>query len=405
MTLIRLLQTYLAKYRGSLVAVVVLQMVQAAASLYLPTLNASIIDRGIAQHDQVYIWSVGALMLGITLFQIVFAVSAVYFGSRVAMGFGRDVRSAIFHRVTDFSAREVNVFGAPSLITRITNDVQQVQLLVLMTCTLLVPAPVMAVGGVIMALRQESGLSRILVVSVPVLAVGLGLVISRMIPQFRLMQARIDAVNRVLREQIIGIRVVRAFVREPDETERFRGVNADVTATATRAGRLMATMFPMVGVIMSFSNVAVLWIGADRIAAGQMTLGSLVAFLVYLVQILMAVMMATFMAVLVPRASVCADRVEEVLGTPSSVAAPDAPVKDVALRGLLELCDVEFCYPGAEEPVLCGVSFKSLAGQTTAIIGSTGSGKTTLVGLVPRLFDATAGSVLVDGVDVRSQEP
>jgi ATP-binding cassette subfamily B protein len=405
MALIRLLHTHLAGYRGALLAVVALQIVQATASLYLPGLNARIIDRGIAQGDYVYIWSTGALMLGITVVQIVFAVSAVYFGSRTSMAFGRDVRSAIFHRVTAFSAREVDAFGAPSLITRITNDVQQVQVLVLMTCTLLVAAPVTAVGGVVMALREDAGLSWILVVSVPLLAIAMGLVISRMIPQFRAMQARIDAVNRVLREQIAGIRVVRAFVREPFETKRFDGVNADVTATALHAGRLMASMFPLVTVTLNLSSIAVLWLGANRIDGGQMTLGSLVAFLVYLTQILIAVMMATFMAVLVPRASVCADRIQEVLDTPSSVTAPGHPVRPRGVRGSLELRGVGFHYPGAESPVLSEISFTSRAGQTTAIIGSTGSGKTTLVSLVPRLFDATAGSVLVDGVDVREHDP
>lgn len=405
MTLIRLLKTHLARYRGELIAVLALQIVQAGAALYLPSLNAKIIDKGIATGDQAYIWTTGSVMLGMTLVQAVFAIGAVYLGSKASMGFGRDVRSAIFHKVTDFSAREVAVFGAPSLITRITNDVQQVQVLVLMTCTLLVGAPVTAVGGVIMALRQDSALSWILVVSVPLLAMCLGLIISRMVPQFRLLQTRIDAVNRVLREQIIGIRVVRAFVREPQETARFDGVNADVTSTALRAGRLMATMFPTVGVILNLSSVAVLWIGANRIDSGAMSLGSLVAFLVYLTQILMAVMMATFMAVLVPRASVCADRIQEVLDTPSSVVTPVHPVRDIKVRGLLELRDVGFRYPGAESPILSNISFASRAGQTTAIIGSTGAGKTTLIDLVPRLFDVTSGAVLVDGVDVRELDP
>ena len=405
MPLLRLLNTYLARYRGALLAVLGLQIVQATASLYLPSLNAKIIDQGIAKGDHGYIWSTGLLMLGITLVQIVFAISAVYFGSKAAMGLGRDVRSALFHRVTEFSAREVNVFGAPSLITRITNDVQQVQVLVLMTCTLLVAAPVTAIGGVIMALRQDRGLSWILVVSVPLLALCMSLVISRLVPLFRAMQVRIDAVNRVLREQIVGIRVVRAFVREPDETKRFEGVNADVTETALRAGRLMALMFPTVTLILNLSSVAVLWIGAGRIGAGQMTLGSLVAFLVYLTQILMSVMMATFMAVLVPRAAACADRIQEVLETPSSVVTAKDPIREVKLRGSLTLENVGFQYPGAESPVLAGVSFTSSAGMTTAIIGSTGSGKTTLVGLVPRLFDATTGRVLVDGVDIRELDP
>ncbi|HEY1693000.1 MAG TPA: ABC transporter ATP-binding protein [Polyangiaceae bacterium] len=405
MTLLQLLRTYLAPYGRALLAVLALQIVQATAALYLPSLNAQIIDRGIATNDQAFIWSTGALMLVVTLLQGAFAVSAMYFGSRVSMGFGRDVRSAIFHTVTDFSAREMAVFGAPSLITRITNDVQQVQMLVLMTCTLLVAAPITAVGGVVMALQQDRVLSWILVVSVPALAVSMGLVISKMIPLFRRLQARIDALSRVLREQIVGIRVVRAFVREPNETERFDGVNVEVTGAALGAGRLMAAMFPLVGGILNLSSVAVLWIGGHRIQAGALSLGSLVAFLVYLVQILMAVMMATFIAVLAPRASVCADRIQEVLRTPSSVAAPTHPVREVHGRASLELRRVEFRYPGAESPVLSDISFTSRAGQTTAIIGSTGAGKSTLLGLVPRLLDVTSGSVLVDGVDVRQLDP
>jgi ATP-binding cassette, subfamily B, multidrug efflux pump len=403
--LIRLLKTYLDRYRKPLLAVLGLQFVQATASLYLPSLNAKIIDRGVSTGNTGYIWSTGLLMLGITLVQITFAVGAVYFGSQAAMGFGRDVRSGLFHQVTGYSAKEVSMFGAPSLITRITNDVQQVQLLVLMACTMLLAAPITAIGGVVMALREDSGLSWILVVSVPTLAVCLALVISRMVPQFRLMQVRIDGVNRVLREQIIGIRVVRAFVREPDERDRFAKVNQDVTDTALVAGRLMALMFPTVTIILNVSNVAVLWLGANRIGSGHMTIGSLVAFLVYLTQILMAVMMATFIAVLAPRAAVSAERIQEVLDTPSSVVTPAHPVTELAVRGSLELRHAGFSYPGAASPVLHDISFTASAGQTTAIVGSTGSGKTTLIGLVPRLFDATGGAVLVDGVDVRDADP
>ena len=403
--LTRLLKTYLDKYRKPLLAVLLLQLVQTIAALYLPSLNASIIDKGVLKGNHGYIWSTGMTMLGITVIQVVFAIGAVYYGSKAAMGFGRDVRSGIFHRVTDFSAREVGQFGAPSLITRITNDVQQVQLLVLMSCTMLVAAPITAVGGVIMALREDKGLSWILVVSVPAVAIALGFVISRMIPQFRKMQIRIDAVNRVLREQIIGIRVVRAFVREPDEKVRFAKVNQDVTDTALVAGRLMAFMFPTVMVILNISNVAVLWLGANRITSGEMSIGSLVAFLVYLTQILMAVMMATFMAVLVPRAAVCAERIQEVLDTPSSVTSSMKPVTDLKIRGSLELRGAGFHYPGAAEPVLSDISFSSVAGQTTAVIGSTGSGKTTLIGLIPRLFDVTSGAVVIDGVDIRELDP
>ena len=401
----RLLTTYLYKYRWLLGAVVGLQLVQTMATLYLPSLNANIIDKGIARGDHGYIWRTGMLMLAITVVQIGFSISAVYFGSKTAMGFGRDVRGGLFHRVTDYSTQEVNLFGAPSLITRITNDVQQVQMLVLMTCTLLVAAPITIIGGTIMALREDVGLSGILLFSIPALTIGVGLVISRMIPQFRLMQIRIDGINRVLREQITGIRVVRAFVREPDEAKRFKSVNDDLTETSLKTGRLMAFMFPLVSLVLNGSSVAVLWIGANRINSGAMSIGALIAFLSYLAQILMSVMMASFMAVMIPRASVCAERIQEVLDTQSSVRSADDPVTSVALKGSLEFRDVAFHYPGAEKAVLSHISFTSGAGQMTAIIGSTGSGKTSLINLVARLADATSGAVIVDGVDVRELQP
>jgi ATP-binding cassette subfamily B protein len=403
--LLRLLRTYLKRYKRELTLVVILQALQTFATLYLPSLTADIIDKGIARGDTGFIWHTGGFMLGVTFFQVVAAVCAVYFGSKAAMGFGRDVRDGLFHTVSGYSAKEVNTFGAPTLITRITNDVQQVQMFVLMTCTLLVAAPITAVGGVIMALREDVGLSWIMVVSVPVLAMAIGSVIRRMIPQFRVMQVRIDAVNQVLREQITGIRVVRAFVREPAEGKRFHKVNADVTETGLNVGRLQAFMFPTVMIVLNGSNVAVLWFGAHRIASGDMQVGALIAFLTYLVQILMSVMMATFMAIMAPRAAVCAERILEVLDTPSSVAAPATPAAEPATRGLLELRGVAFHYPGAEEPVLTGIDVTVRAGETLAIIGSTGSGKTTLLNLVPRLFDATAGQVCVDGIDVRDYDP
>ncbi|CAB4881303.1 unannotated protein [freshwater metagenome] len=401
----RLLRGYLGRYRGALIAVVILQALQAAAGLYLPSLNARIIDKGVARGDSGYIWSTGAVMVVVTLLQVICACAAVYFGSRASMGFGRDVRSSIFHHVSSFSAREVGQFGAPSLITRITNDVQQVQMFVLMTCTMLVAAPITALGGVIMAVREDGGLSWILAASVPVLLICVSLVVTRMVPQFRVMQDRIDTVNRVLREQITGMRVVRAFVREPVEAKRFSDVNADVTDAALRAGRLQAIMFPTVVFILNVSSVAVLWFGAHRISQGDMKIGALIAFLSYLAQILMAVMMATFMAVMIPRAAVCAERINEVLDTESSVVVSPTPTTTLLSRGTLELRDVGFHYPGAAAPVLSGISLFATAGQTTAIIGSTGSGKTTLLSLVPRLFDATAGSVLVGGVDVRELDP
>jgi ATP-binding cassette subfamily B multidrug efflux pump len=403
--LIRLLRSHLRPYKKALIGVVALQLVQSLATLYLPTLNADIIDKGIVRNDHAYIWRVGGLMLLVTMVQVVFAIGAVRFSARAAMGFGRDVRRDLFHQVTGYSAREVNRFGAPTLITRITNDVQQVQMLVVMGCTLAVAAPITLVGGVILALRQDVGLSAMLLVSVPVLVVAVGTVVTRMIPQFRQMQLRIDNVNRILREQITGIRVVRAFVREPDEVDRFGVANAELTATSLNAGRLMAFMFPSVMIVLNCSMVAAVWIGANRIAAGDMQIGALIAFLSYIVQILMSVMMATFMTMMIPRAAVCADRIEEVLETDTSVVVSPNAVTELVQRGRLELRNVGFHYPGAESPVLTDISLTMRAGQMTAIIGSTGSGKTTLMQLVPRLFDATVGTVFLDGVDVRELAP
>jgi ATP-binding cassette, subfamily B, multidrug efflux pump len=399
--LIRLLRTFLARHKRDLILVVIFQALQTSATLYLPTLNANIIDKGVVTGDTHYIWRTGGLMLIITVFQVICATVAVYFGSRAAMAFGRDVREALFHRVTAFSAREVGQFGAPSLITRITNDVQQVQMFVLMTCTLLVAAPITCIAGIALAIHVDGALSWILTVSIPILIIGVGTVIWRMVPQFRLMQERIDGVNLVLREQITGIRVVRAFVREPLERFRFAAVNADVTETALKAGRLQAFMFPIVMLVLNGSSVAVLYFGAHRIDNGQMQIGALIAFLTYLTQILLAVMMATFMAVLAPRAAVCAERIEEVLDTPSSVADPTEAVTELEGRGALELRGVGFHYPGADQPILCDIDLTASAGQTVAIIGSTGAGKTTLLNLIPRLFDATEGTVFLDGVDVR----
>jgi ATP-binding cassette, subfamily B, multidrug efflux pump len=403
--LIRLLRAYLRPYSRPLLLVVVLQLAGTMASLYLPSLNADIIDRGIARGDTGYIVEVGGWMLLVTLVQIVCSVAAVHLGARTAMGFGRDVRAALFHRVGGFSVREVNHFGAPSLITRGTNDVQQVQMLVLLSCTMLVTAPIMCIGGVAMALREDAQLSWLMVVCVPVLVVAIGAVIVRMVPGFRVMQVRIDEVNRILREQITGVRVVRAFVREPQETARFEGANTALTDVATQVGRLMALVFPIVMLVLNLSSVAVLWFGAARIDAGQMQVGALTAFLSYLIQILMAVMMATFMVIMVPRAAVCAERITEVLDTESSVAPPARPVTPPVATGVLELRGAGFAYPGADAPVLRDVTFTAEPGTTTAVVGSTGAGKTTLLGLVPRLFDVTAGAVLVDGVDVRELDP
>ena len=402
----KVLVRFLRPHQRLLIAVVVFQLAQSIASLYLPTLNADIIDNGVAVGDTDYVMRMGGLMLLITLLQIACAVVAVYFGAKAAMGMGRDVRDAIFSRVGEFSEQEVTRFGAASLITRSTNDVQQVQQLVLMSCTLMVAAPMLSIGGVIMAVRQDAQLSWLIAVCVPVLLVCVGLIVTRMVPLFRKMQIRIDAVNRVLREQLTGIRVVRAFVREDMESARFGKANDDVTDVALRAGRLMALMFPVVMLVMNVSSVAVIWFGSFRIEDGSMQVGTLIAFLSYLMQILMSVMMATFMAVMIPRASVSADRIGEVLDTESSVQPPSNPVSLTGRRsGQLEMHDVGFAYPGAEQAVLSGVSFAAPAGQTTAIIGSTGAGKTTLVNLMPRLFDATSGSVRMDGVDIRELHP
>lgn len=393
-------------YWRLLAGVVVFQLAQSIANLYLPSLNADIIDNGVATGDVPYIWRLGGVMLVLSLVQIVCAIIAVYFAAKVAMAVGRDLRARIFHRVGTFSESEVQQFGAPSLITRNTNDVQQVQMLVLVSCTLLVSAPFMAIGGVFMAIRQDVVLSWILVVAVPLLLIAVMLIITRMVPHFRRMQTRIDAINRVLREQLTGIRVVRAFVREDAERDRFGVANANVTESALKAGRLMAAMFPIVTLVLNVSSVAVLWFGAERVENGEMEVGAIVAFLTYLIQILMAVMMATFMFVMVPRASVSADRIGEVLDTRTTVTPPKDGVRELAdagtgEAGTVEFDDVSFAYPGAEEPVLRGVSFTARPGTTTAIIGSTGAGKSTLVNLIPRLYDATSGSVRVGGVDVR----
>jgi len=400
-----LMRTHLAAYRNWLVAVFILQGVQAAASLLLPTLNANIIDDGILRGDTGYIWRTGAVMLGVTAVQATFSVAALYCGARAAMGFGRDVRAALFERVVAYSTREVNLFGSSSLITRITNDVQQVQMLVLMTCTMVVAAPLTVVFGVFMAMRQDMGLSWLLAVSLPLLIILLSIIASRMVPQYRLMQERLDSINGVLREQIAGMRVVRAFVREPLEAERFHRVNDDLTRTSLTAGRLMALMFPTMILLINGSSIAVIWFGSVRVDSGAMSIGSLVAFITYLSLIMGAVTMATMVTMMAPRAAVSAERIQDVLATSSSVAPPPVPVTSVTDRGRLEFRDVGFRYPGAAHAVLDRITFTSLPGQMTAIVGSTGSGKTSLVNLAARLFDATSGAVLFDGVDVRDLDP
>jgi ATP-binding cassette subfamily B protein len=404
--LVPLLRQRLAPYRSWLVAVVALQLVGVLAMLYLPSLNASIIDDGVVPGDTALIWRLGGVMLAVSCVQIVCSVGAAWFGARTATAFGRDLRRDLFQRVGTFSTREVQEFGAPSLITRTTNDVQQVQMLVVMTCLIAVSSPIMMVGGVLMALREDLGLGWILAVVVPALFVSVGFVISRMVPSFRAMQARIDEVNRVLREQIAGIRVVRAFVRERHETERFAVANEELTDVAVRAGRWMATMFPLAMLVVNVSSVGVVWFGGHRVDSGQMEVGALTAFLSYLMQILMSVMMATFMLMQVPRSAVCAERITEVLTTDTSVRRSREPHPlDPARRGHVDLESVTFAYPGAEAPVLSGLSLSARPGRVVAVIGSTGAGKSTLVNLVPRLFDATAGTVRVAGVDVRDLDP
>jgi ATP-binding cassette subfamily B protein len=388
-----------------LALVVLLQFLQTCATLYLPTLNAHIIDNGVVKGDTGYILTFGAVMLGISLAQVVCNIGAVYFGARTAAALGRDVRADVFDRVQSFSAREVGHFGAPSLITRTTNDVQQVQMLALMTFTLMVSAPIMCVGGVVLALGLDVPLSAVLVAVVPALGVCVTLIVRRLRPLFRSMQTRLDTVNRVLREQITGIRVIRAFVRDEYEKSRFRGANEDLTEVSLATGRWLALMFPIVMTVVNLSSIAVVWFGAHRIDSGGMQIGDLTAFLAYLMQIVMSVMMATFMFMMVPRAEVCAERIHEVLDTSSSVVPPAAPVTELRRHGHLEVRGAGFRYPGAEEPVLKAIDLVARPGEVTAVIGSTGSGKSTLLGLVPRLFDATDGEVFVDGVDVRTVDP
>jgi ATP-binding cassette subfamily B protein len=403
--LIRLLREHLRPYRPAIAALVALQLVQTLATLYLPTLNADIIDKGVITGDTGYIMRTGGVMLAISLVQIICAVGAVYFGAKTAMALGRDVRHAVFSRVQAFSVREVGRFSTPSLITRSTNDVQQVQMLAVLAFTLLVSAPIMCVGGIVLALNQDVPLSSLLLVAVPALGIIVSLIVRRMRPLFRLMQTRIDVVNRVLREQITGVRVIRAFVRDPVEQERFGGANTGLFDVSLGVGRLIALMFPSVMLVLNVSSIAVLWFGGHRVASGGMEIGALTAFLSYLLQILMAVMMATFVFMMVPRAEVSSERIMEVLGTEPDLLPPARPRTELSSRGHLELRSVVFCYPGAEKPVLSGISLDARPGEVTAIIGGTGSGKTTLVNLIPRLVDVTGGAVLVDGVDVRELSP
>ncbi len=402
--MIRLLRLYLPRVAPLLVGVAVFQSAQAAFALMLPRVTASIVDDGVIPGDSAAIWRIGGVMLVVTLLQASALVAGVYFAGRTAMGLGRELRSDLFHQVTGFSAQEVGRFGPPTLITRITNDVQQVQVMIQMACMMAVVAPITAGFGSFLAVREDPGLSLVILVAVVILAIVVTILMSLLHPAFTRMQDRIDVVNTVLREQITGIRVVRAFVREPDERARFEEANVSLTGTALRTGRIMAVMFPIVLLIQNGASVAVIWFGAARVDAGETSIGALVAFLGYIVLILMSVMMATFMFVMLPRAAVSGQRIMEALDTESTVVPPTRPALGVARTGQLELRDVTFGYPGAEEPVVKSVSLTCRPGQTTAVIGSTGSGKTTLLNLVPRLYDATGGAVFVDGVDVREFE-
>jgi ATP-binding cassette, subfamily B, multidrug efflux pump len=406
MTLLRLFRRYLRPYGRPISVILFLLLIQAIANLYLPELNADIINNGVAKGDNAYILQTGGIMLVVSAVLAVCAIVAVYFSAGVGMAFGRDLRGAIFRSVQSFSQAELNRFGTPSLITRNTNDVQQIQTVVLLGFNVIILAPIMAVGGIIMALRQDIPLTGILIVILPLMALVIGFTLTRAVPLFRALQVRIDRINQVTRETLTGVRVIRAFVRTKHEEARFDAANVELTDTAIRVNRIFALMLPILMLIFNLSSVAILWFGAIRVDSQEMPIGNLVAFLQYVAQILMSVLMAVIVFVLVPRAAVSAERIDEVLATEPAVTDPATPTPMNAKGAgrTLEFRGVSYAYPGAEDPVLRDVSFTARPGQTTAIVGSTGSGKSTLVALIPRFADPTAGSVRIDGVDIRDVE-
>ena len=401
--LISLLKTYLRPYRKSVGVVLILLLIQAIANLYLPNLNADLINNGVAKGDVSYIWKIGAIMLGASALIMCASIILAYLSARVAMAFGRDLRGGVFRAVETFSARELNQFGAPSLITRNTNDVQQVQMVLFMGLTMMVAAPITGVGAAIMAVRTNAKLSLLIVVAVPIMALLILTLLRRIVPLFRVMQVKIDRLNLVLREQISGVRVIRAFVKTNFEEARFAETSTDLMNTTLSVTRTFAIMFPSLMLLLNLSSVAVIWFGAKLVDSGNMPIGNLTAFLAYIMQILFSVMMAVMMSLMIPRAAASAERIQEVLQTRSSVVDTTQPKVPAERKGVIEFSDVEYRYPGAEVPVLSDISFTAEPGKITAIVGSTGSGKSTLLNLIPRFIDVTNGSIKLDGLDVREQ--
>ena len=398
-----LFRTYLRPYRKSVALVLFLLLIQAIANLYLPKLNADLINNGVVKGDVSYIWKIGAIMLGASALIMGASILLAYLSAKVAMSFGRDLRGAVFSTVETFSAKELNQFGAPSLITRNTNDVQQVQMVLFMGLTMMVAAPITGIGAGIMAVRTNGKLSTLILVAVPIMAILIGTLLRRIVPLFRVMQVKIDRINLVLREQIGGVRVIRAFVKTDFEEARFAATSGDLMNTTLSVTRTFAVMFPSLMLLLNLSSVAVIWFGAKLVDSGSMPIGNLTAFLAYIMQILFSVMMAVMMSLMIPRAAASAERIQEVLQTQSSVVDTSDPKIPVERRGLIEFCDVEFRYPGAEVPVLSGVSFTAEPGKVTAIVGSTGSGKSTLLNLIPRFIDVSSGTIKLDGLDIREQ--